>query len=102
MEKNKKHINSSIPFINIHCKVPCPGLLLNLIENAEIIHLWETCATNFIYHCQIRKIINIDDKIIYLDLTKLFRDWDYLNLDYAYKMYTNPKLDNWEFIFPDQ
>ena len=83
--------------ININCLADTPGYLLKLIEDAYEIHIHETCATNFIYHCQCKKIMAKNKINLHLEVNN--RSWPYLNFDYAYKMYTDPKLDNWNFIF---
>ena len=41
--------------IDINNQADCPGYLLKFIEDAEETHLVETCATNFIYHCCVKK-----------------------------------------------
>ncbi len=93
----KKHINNNYPIIDINNLVEFPGFLLSLIENAYELHLIEGNNCNFIYHCQYKKIINLKSNV-YVHIWCRNRDWKQYNLDYAYKMYTEPKLDNWIFV----
>jgi hypothetical protein len=96
------HINSNnliknnYKTINIHYLVDFPGWLFKLIENAEHIYLIEGNIVNFIYQCQYKNIIIKNPVYFYTNIRR--RDWPAYNLDYAYKMMSVPKLDNWKFI----
>ena len=92
-----KYIENTYKNINIHYLVKFPGWLFSLIEEAESIHLIEGNIVNFIYHCQYKKIININ-KDIYFHVWLRNRKFDY-NLKNAWEMMTTPKLDNWTFIY---
>jgi len=95
------HIDNDFKIINIHNIVDFQGWLFLLIENAETIHLTEGSTTNFIYHSQYKEIINLNNKRIFIHIWLRNREWFNLKMDYAWKMYDNPKLDNWEFIFSE-
>ena len=97
IKKIKKYVKNSYTTIDINNQANCPGYLLKLIEDAEEIHLVETCATNFIYHCQYKKIMNPNKKIVFHKKLR-YRKWDNLNLDYSWKMFIYPMLNNWTFI----
>ena len=97
MDEINKYVKNSYITIDINNKADCPGYLLKLIEDAEEIHLAETCATNFIYHCHYKKIMNLNKKIIFHEKIK-FRKWDIINLDYSWKMFIYPMLNSWTFV----
>lgn len=101
-EELLKYINNDYPVINLNFAAPCVGFLLDLIEGAEEIHLIEGLNTNFLYHCQYKNIFKYD-KTIYLHDWLRRRNWplENMNMDYSYKMFMNPKLKNWDFIFQD-
>jgi hypothetical protein len=84
--------------INISDQAPCVGYLCKVIENASEIHLVEGNNTNFIYHCMYKGIIKVKCKIKF-HIWARNREWTNYNLDWAWKMMSEPKLDNWEFLF---
>jgi hypothetical protein len=92
--------NNDYPVINTNFLSSCPGNLLSLLESAESIHFIEGSNVNFFYHCQYKNIFNYKKKI-HFHISLRNRMWDdkNMNLDYAWKMMSEPKLPNWEFIF---
>jgi len=93
-------IKNDYPVIDINYASPCVGYLLSLLEKAESIHFIEGSNVNFIYHCQYKNIFNYTKKIFF-HVWLRNRNWDIdsINLDYAWKMMSEPTLKNWEFIF---
>jgi hypothetical protein len=93
-------IKNNLPTINISNIARCTGELLSLIENAEEIHLIEGNNTNFLYHSQYKGIFKYEKKI-YFHIWQRNRNWPDTNisLDFAWKMMSEPKLNNWDFIF---
>jgi hypothetical protein len=94
----KEFIKNDYPIININNISDSPGNLLNLIESAAEIHLIEGSNTNFIYHCQYKRIFNYNKKINF-HVWARNRKWEQYNLDYAWKMMDTPRMENWDFIF---
>lgn len=86
------------PSINISYLTQFFGNLLTLIENARSIHLVEGVNSNFIYQCQYKNIIKYDNEIC-LYVWARNRNCPTINLDYAWKMFDNPRLNNWKFLF---
>lgn len=95
-------IGNNYPIINMNFLSTCPGNLLTLIEGAESIHLIEGCNVNFLYHCQYKNIFHYE-KQIHFHVWLRNRNWWYenMNMDYAWKMMDNPRLNNWVFHFDD-
>jgi hypothetical protein len=94
----KDKIDNNYPIINISDAAPCIGFLMSLVEKAESVHFIEGNNVNFFYHSQYKGIFTFNKPInFYVNLRN--RNWEYFNLDYAWKMLTEPKLDNWNFIF---
>lgn len=87
-----------IKYIDIHNLSNFTGYCLGIIEKSCEINLIEGMNTNFIYHCQYKEIIDIKNIKINLYLKFRNRNWPQFRLDYAYKMYQNPVLENWNFI----
>lgn len=94
----KDLIKNNFKTINIHYLVDFPGWLLDIIEHAEHIYLIEGNVVNFIYHCQYKKIININKSEIFFYTNIRKRYWPHFKLDYAWKMMDVPKLDHWNFL----
>ena len=95
------YINNDYKTININYLAPSPGRLISLLEGAESIHFIEGCNVNFFYHAQYKNIFNYN-KNIYFHVWLRNRDWKWektLNFDSAWKMMTDPTLENWKFIF---
>lgn len=95
--KLRPFIKNNLKTINIDCLVDFPGKLLTLIEDAEEIHLVDTCNMNFIYHLQYKNLMKL--KKINYHVWLRNRAWEDINLDYMWKSVSTPKLDNWNFIF---
>jgi hypothetical protein len=93
-------IDNDYKTININYLANNPGELLLLLEDAETIHFVEGCNVNFYYHCQYKGLFTYN-KIINFHIWARNRDWmmPNMNLDFAWKMMNEPKLDNWSFIF---
>jgi len=97
------YIENNYTTININYLSQSPGRLLKLLEGAESIHFIEGCNVNFFYHCQYKNLFKFHSKINFHVWVRN-RHWfiPKMNLDYAWKMMNNPKLNNWEFIFEKQ
>jgi hypothetical protein len=93
-----KHINNDFPCINISNLCEFNGWLCKLIEQSEEIHLVDGTNTMFIYYCQYKNILNINDhKIYYHDYIRP-RAWTDFKLHYSVTMISNPLLSNWYII----
>ncbi len=90
-------ISRDLPVINIHNLTNFPGLLTKLLEDASEIHFVEGSNVNFFYHCQYKNIFRYQ-KNIYLHRWARNRNWPEYNLDFAWKMYDTPFLDNWVIL----
>lgn len=93
----KKHIDESCKIIDIHNLVEFPGLLLSLIEDSDSIHLIEGSNVNFLYHCQFKGIITLNQKVFF-HIYAFNRSWEIYKLSEAWRMMSTPKLDNWIFM----
>lgn len=94
---------NNYPIINISDQSPCIGLLTHLLEDAESIHFIENNNVNFFYHAQYKNIFKYE-KNIYFHVWLRNRDWRWAknyNFDYAWKMMSEPNLENWKFIFDE-
>lgn len=102
INNNHKIINNDLPTININFLSECSGNLISLLESAETIHFIEGNNVNFFYHCQYKNIFKYDKKI-YFHIWLRNRNWSHpnMNLDYAWKMMNEPKLNNWIYIFEE-
>jgi len=103
-ENSVINCNNNYKNIPIDNLIDFLGRLFLLIENAEEIHLAEGFNSIFIYMCNFKKIINLPQKVkLYTkrrhDGKNPYRINLEYGLDYFWKMYDNPKLDNWDFIF---
>jgi len=100
VNNNQKLINNDLPIVNINFLAKCAGDLLTLLEDSETIHFVEGNNVNFFYHSQYKNIFKYDKKI-YFHIWLRNRNWTHpnMNLDYAWKMMDEPKLNNWIFIF---
>jgi hypothetical protein len=96
--EEKKFVETQYPQINIHEKSECLGDLLSLIEGAESLYLIEGFNVSFLYNCQYKGILRFNKPVYFHDWMRP-RRWEQLNLDYSWKMFDEPKLDNWTFIF---
>ena len=103
----QRHINSLIPFItngyatiDINYLADNPCQLITLLEGAECIHFVEGSNVNFFYHAQYKDIFKYDKEINF-HIWCRNRNWPGLtmNLDYAWTMMDNPRLNNWNFKF---
>jgi len=94
----QNRINNNYPIINISHASPCIGYLMSLVENAESIHFIEGNNVNFFYHSQYKGIFKYN-KIINFYVYLRNRNWEGFNLDYAWKMMDEPRLQNWNFLF---
>lgn len=93
-------IKNGLPTINISHLGRCVGELTKLVEDAEEIHFIEGNNVNFFYHSQYKNIFNYNREIKF-HVWLRDRSWlvPNLMLDSAWKMMSEPKLDNWKFIF---
>lgn len=91
-------ITNGLPCINMHHLAHFPGLLMKLVEDAEEIHLVEGSNVNLLYLSQYKNIFKYN-KPIHFHVWARNRDWPGYNMDKAYKMMTEPTLDNWFFYF---
>lgn len=93
-------ITNQYPIINIHFLSKKIGDLIFLLEGAETIHFIENSNVSFFYHCQYKNIFKYE-KTIYFHIWLRNRNWiiENMNLDYAWKIMNNPRLENWRFIF---
>lgn len=92
------YIKNSYPSINIDYLSDNPCHLITLLEGAKSINFIEGSNVNFFYHAQYKGIFKYSGDINF-HIWLRNRDWSSINLDYAWKMMSMPKLDNWKFIF---
>ena len=96
----KKYIKNDYPVINISNTSPFVGYLTYLLEGAETIHFVEGNNVNFFYHSQYKNIFEYDKEINFHVWVRN-REWKEFNLDKAWKMMSEPKLNKWNFIFEE-
>lgn len=100
----KEYIKNSYPVINISDITNCIGQATSLIESAESLHLIENNNVNFIYHMQYKNLLKYK-KNIYFHIWLRDRNWLWakdFKFDSAWKMMSDPKLSNWNFIFSEE
>lgn len=96
----KKYIKNDYPVINISNTSPFVGYLTYLLEGSETIHFVEGNNVNFFYHSQYKNIFEYDKEINFHVWVRN-REWKEFNLDKAWKMMSEPKLNKWNFIFEE-
>lgn len=82
--KKIKHIN--IDFCTNH-----PLQLITLLENAKEINLIDNSNVLFVYYLYMSNLVKLENVTIHIYSRNRF--------EYYYKMFMNPKIENWKIIF---
>ncbi len=80
-----------IKHINIDFCTDRPLNLVTLLENAKEIHLIDNSNVLFVYYLYMSNLVKLENVTIHIYSRNRF--------EYYYKMFMNPKIENWKIIF---
>jgi hypothetical protein len=78
-------------YVNINFCTNHPLNLITILENAKEIHLIDNSNVLFIYYLYMSGLVKLENITIHIYSRNRF--------EYYYKMFMNPKVENWKIIF---